>query len=163
MCYATTRHPNSIGCARMQWNGVNRRCKVFHKSLVSPRGLNVSADHLQAECSPVGGLVKLPFVVFCRSLGSQPLWSFLSLLCPPASFTPLRSAERLHCRPHKGRREMSEWGHVKSHKRWFLSLANPLPLQGLNGKISSGVWQNGMALFNFKGVCAIIKKVIYQV
>lgn len=111
-------------------------------------------------CSPVGGLVKLPFAVSRRWLGSQPLWSFLYLLYPPASFTPLRSAERLHCRPHKGRREMSERAHVKSHKRWLLSLANPPPLQGLNGKISSGVWQNGLALFNFKGVCVIIKKII---
>lgn len=63
----------------------------------------------------------------------------------------------------KGRREMSERAHVKSHKCWFLSLTNPLPRQGLNDKISSGVWRNGMALFNFKGVCAIIKKVIYNV
>lgn len=140
-----------------------RTYKIFYKSLVSPRGWTSVLTTCRLNAVRLG--------VWGSSPLSSPAGHLAASHCDPSCnfFTrppPSRRSGLLSS--FTGDHTKAE-GRCQSEPTWnrtngcFLSLTNPLPLQGLNDKISSRVWQNGMALFHFKGMCAIIKKVIYQV
>lgn len=147
--FTTTRYQNSIVCD----SGVNQSTWIYDFLQVSgcsgfPEGWTsfLTTCGLNAVRSGVWGSSRL-FSLTGHLAASRrdPSCTFFILHAAPVRRTAsLQTTQR-------------QEGDVSP---WSLFLPNPPPFQGLNDKISGGIWQNGMALFNFKGVCAIIKKVI---